>query len=317
MAFRELKGFLRETFLDAKIEQLQRVYRRAQKDLARKLKVLEEAGRLSDFQRNRLNALLIQINQEVNNLNQLSRSWVKRTIPQAYMYGVDISEERLRALGVTKYVNFDARIHRSAIAVLIDDVTVDLVAANVALKKNLTRFIRMTQQKVLEDAQISKLIAQGAIQGETRREISGRILEEFKKRVGEERMITINGRNYTPDYYSRLVARSRYSEAANQANVNTALQYGLDLVQVSVHSGSCPICNPYQGKIYSISGNDPDFPPLETRPPYHPNCRHQLLPITKESLEDRGLLKQSIRFSNETNQPGVKNFREFEEHLHA
>jgi hypothetical protein len=309
MAFRELKGFAREIFLETKIEQLKRIYRTSQKDLVRRLQSLD----LTDFQKVRTEALLMQVNQEIAALDKLARNWTKTALPQAYNYGLDISEERLRALRVTKYVNYDSQIHRSAVNVLVDDVTLDLLTANQTIKKNVTRYIRMSQQKILEDKQISKLVAEGIIEGSTRREISGRLLDEFKKRLGDESLITINGRNYRPDAYSRMVARARFTEASNQANVNAALQYGVDLVQVSVHSGSCDICNPFQGKIYSISGGDSQFPPLEDRPPYHPNCRHQLLPITRESLEDRGVLESSVRFSNSQDGKGVRNFKEFEE----
>lgn len=307
MSFSELRGYGREIFLEKQIEQLAFIYRRAQKELVRKLQSID----ITAFQRARSEALLAQINAQLDILNQQARAWSKSTIPTAYQHGLGISEDRLRALKITKYVNFDSQIHTSAINILMDDVTLDLITANQTIKRNVTKFIRQTQQQVLEDSQISKNIAQGMIGGETRKQISDRILADFQKQLGEEKFITINGRNYQPDAYSRMVARSRVGEASNQANVNAALQYGVDLVQVDVHSGSCDICDPYQGKVYSISGNDPDFPALEDRPPYHPNCRHQLLPITRESLQNRGLMDGIVKYSNKTG--GVSTFSEFEE----
>lgn len=313
MPFNELKGFARELFLEERLRQLLRIYSKAQKDLVRKLSSIN----LTDFQKARTEYLLLQVNKEITSLNISVKKWAKKSMPEAYKFGLDLSEERLRSMNITKYVNYDAVIHKSAIGILVDEVTLDLLTANQTLKNNVTRYIRMTQQKILEDKQISKLIAQGLTEGQTRREISGTLLEEFKKRIGEEKLITINGRNYRPDAYSRMVTRARFTEASNQANVNAALQYGVDLVQVSVHSGSCPICNPYQGKIYSISGGHPDFPTLDTRPPYHPNCRHQLLPITVESLKARGLYESSVRFSNSKNEKGVGSFKEFEEAINV
>ena len=72
--------------------------------------------------------------------------------------------------------------------------------------------------------------------------------------------------------------------------MNTSLQYGNDLVQVSVHAMNEPpgdICYQYQGRVFSISGNDPNFPQLTDRPPFHPNCEHVLLPVDKETLQSR------------------------------
>lgn len=313
MPFGELKGYARQIFLEEKVEQLAKVYRVAQKDLVKRLENIN----LTDFQKARTEALLMQVNQDITILNKRTRKWVKGSIKQAYEGGLDFSEERLRSLGITKYVNYDAVVHRSAVSVLVDEVTIDFLTSNQSLKNNVTRYIRATQQKILEDKQISRLIARGVLEGETRRQISGRLLEEFKKRLKTEQLITVKGRNYRPDAYSRMVTRARFMEASNQASVNAALQYGVDLVQVSVHSGSCDTCNPYQGKIYSISGVDSDFPVLEIRPPYHPHCRHQVLPITKESLKDRGMYESSVRFSSSKNERGVRNFTEFEEAINV
>lgn len=312
MAFRELKGFAREIYLEQRVEELQSIYRNAQKSLKKKLENID----ITDFQKARTEALLLQINKEIVALNYAVRNWSKGNMKLAYDGGIEIAEERLQKLGITRFVNFDARIHKSAIGVLVDDVTVDFLTANQSMKNNINRYIRLTQQRILEDSQISKLIAEGLVQGETRRTISDNILNEFRKRLEAEQLITINGRNYRPDYYSRLVARTRFVEASNRATLNTSLQYGVDLVQVSVHAQDVgDPCAQYQGKIYSISGGDPDFPPLEVSPPYHPHCKHFLLPITRESLEDRGLLEGAQKFSQSTRE--TMSFKGFEEEINV
>lgn len=293
-----LRGFAKEIYMDKQVEQLALIYRAAQKELIKKLRDID----VTDFQRARAEVLLVQVNREIASLNKQARGWATRTIPIAYSHGLDVSEARLRQLGITKYVNMNSQVHTSAVSILADNVTMDLLVANQTISKNVTRYIRATQQQVIEDNQISKMIAEGMIQGETRKQISDRLQEAFAKQLDEEKFITINGRYYQPESYSRMVARSRVGEASNQANVNASLQYGVDLVQVDIHAGSCEICDPFQGKIYSISGNDPDFPPLDERPPYHPNCRHQLLPMTRESLELRSMLDGSIKFSNSISQ---------------
>lgn len=314
MAFDELRGFAREIYLEKKVEDLQRTYKLAQKSLRKKLENID----LSDFQKVRTEALLSQVNREIAALDQSVRKWSKKNMKFAYNGGIEEAEDRLRKMGVTRFVNYDARIHRSAVNTLIDDVTLDFLAANQAMKAEISRYIRSTQQRLLEDREISRLLAQGLIEGETRRDISRTLTTEFRKRMKEERFMTINGRHYRPEAYSRLVTRTRFIEAQSQASVNTALQYGVDLVQVSVHHHPQEDpCSPFQGKIFSISGADSDFPPLTDRPPYHPNCKHVLLPITRESLEDRGLLENSVRFSNSNRPAGVRSFKEFEEEINV
>ncbi len=91
---------------------------------------------------------------------------------------------------------------------------------------------------------------------------------------------------------------------------NLAKKYGMDLVQIDAHSNACDICQSYQGKIYSISGSDKDFPKLQERPPYHKGCRHTLFPISRENIESRGYMSEVIKLSNSPIK--VKDFQHFE-----
>lgn len=307
MPINELRAWAREAWMEKRVEQLALTYKNARKSLVKKLQDID----ITSFQKARAEALLAQVDAEIQALNVEARKWAKGNMMYGYEHGLHLAEDDLKRLKVTKAVRFDSQIHKDAVTLLVDNTTLDLLTANGTIKQQVTRFVRQTQQQVIEDSQISKRIAEGMIEGETRKQISDKILSDFTKQLDEGKFITVNGRNYDPEAYSRLVARSRFTEASNNANVNAALQYGVDLVQVSVNSGSCDICDEFQGKIFSISGNDPDFPALEDRPPYHPNCRHQLLPVTRESLEDRGTLAGQISFSNSMEK--VETFRQLEE----
>lgn len=309
MPFEELRGLERELFIEKQIEELRKAYQRSQKRL---LAILNQVD-ITDFNKARTQALLVQVNAEIIALNKLARNWAKEGIPEAYRRGFDLSAERLKKMNVTRFVSFDAKIHSSAVSTLIDDVTVTMLTANQTIKNNFSRFIRTTQQRILEDKEISKNIAAGLIQGEPRRAISDTLLNEFRKQLGNEQFITINGRNYRPDAYSRLVARTRTREASTQASINTGLQYGLDLQQVDVHTlDDCDVCKQYMGRIYSVSGSHPDFPRLTEKPPFHPNCKCNLIPVTIESLEERGILESAIKLSNSPNAE-VDSFAKFQE----
>lgn len=305
-----VQGYAREIFLEKRIEELQRIYKKAQKSLRKKLQRIN----ITEFQKTRTDALLYQVNKEIIALNHVVRKWTKKGIYEAYQGGLEIAEKRLQGLGITKYVNYDARVHKTAMNVLIDDVTVDFLTANQSIKNTANRYIRLTQQRLLEDKEISKLLAQGMIEGETRRTTSDTLLKEFRKRIGAEQFIVINGRRFQPDKYSALVTRTRFIEASSRANINTSLQYGVDLMQISVHyHPQIDPCLDYQGKIYSISGGDPDFPPLEESPPFHVNCKHQILSITRESLDDKGLAEGAKEFSKSKRKAGT--FTEYEKEI--
>jgi len=231
-------------------------------------------------------------------LNRQCYKWTKTAIPYGYERGIDLAAERLKALGVTRFIKQDAQIHTSAVGILVDDINIDLITANQTMKNNFNRFIRKTQQRILEDKAISKAIAEGVIEGETRNAVSDRILNELGKKMKNEQFITINGRNYRPSSYSELLARTRTREATTQGTINTALYYRMDLVQLDAHLEICSYCQQFSGRIYSISGNHPDFPMLKEKPPFHPNCRCVLLPITEESIKERGYYDNLVKLSN-------------------
>lgn len=76
----------------------------------------------------------------------------------------------------------------------------------------------------------------------------------------------------------------------------SAEQLGLDLVEVSSHSPTCAECSAWQGRVYSISGNDKRFPPLpdhvRSTGLFHDGCRHTLNPV---AAIDEFLIERSNR----------------------
>jgi len=103
-------------------------------------------------------------------------------------------------------------------------------------------------------------------------------------------------RHYDVKYYANMVMRTAIREIQTQATLKAANEVGSDLVQYSIHNTDCKVCIPFEGKIYSVSGSNQMFPPLETTPPVHPNCLHSLSVVFIETLYRRGI-DQYIDFS--------------------
>jgi len=310
MAFRELSALNKELYLRKQIDTLIQIYRSAQKRLSVQARDLLS----TDFERYRAEALLKEVNATISVLDKSVYQWSKASIPQSYDRGIDLAAERLKALGVTRFVNYDAKVHTSAVSALVDDVSVELLTANEGMKKFFNSVIRKTQQAVLQDREISRMIAEGIIEGQSRRQVSDVLLKEFEKQLQGERFIIINGRNYRPDKYAELIARTRTREASSEGTINTALRYGVDLVQIDIHDEVCEYCQQFSGRIYSISGQDDDFPMLEERPPFHCFCKCSMIPITRRNLESRGYLPEMIILSNSP-MTKVPSFSRFEEIL--
>lgn len=125
----------------------------------------------------------------------------------------------------------------------------------------------------------------------------GKVVPEFVeqlRREGVTAFIDKAGRRWSLHTYCSMVARTT-SRQAEILSVLSADQ-SHDLYQISSHGTTCALCAPYEGRVYSKSGTDSDFPPLSsafgkmdpngpdtlanTWLNIHPNCLHVLLPWT-------------------------------------
>lgn len=117
---------------------------------------------------------------------------------------------------------------------------------------------------------------------------------EALRREGVTAFVDKAGRHWSLHTYCSMVSRT----TSRQAEVLAVLTAdpGHDLYQISSHNTTCELCAPYEGRVYSKSGTDPDFPPLaaafgkvdpngpdslaNTWLNIHPNCLHVLIPWT-------------------------------------
>lgn len=110
------------------------------------------------------------------------------------------------------------------------------------------------------------------------------------------------------DKYAAMLARTTRAETENLSMIQQALREGIDLVECDIVSPTCDSCAVYQGRVYSISGNDSRYPALYKtafKSGYsiiHPNCRHSWSPYHVElySEEER---RQALERSNRTWKP--------------
>lgn len=117
---------------------------------------------------------------------------------------------------------------------------------------------------------------------------------EQLRREGVTAFIDKAGRHWSLHTYAAMVTRT----TSRQAEVLSVLSADPDhdLYIISSHGTTCALCAPYEGRVYSKSGTDPEFPPLasafgkvdplgpdnlaNTWLNIHPNCLHVLLPWT-------------------------------------
>lgn len=262
------------------IEKFIEVYREARQGIIRTIAEKEAKGNVTWFQK----SMLQQVEEQLARLDKQAKEWAEKVIPEAYQCGIETANSALGKLilndGDIDQSNF-AQLHTEAIKALVLDTLDDLSEANNHTRNN----IRQVVKRAVDNAVLQKLA-----QGQTVRECKKAIIADLTDK-GIEGVEGKPGQTMALDAYAALVARSRTREATNMATMNQLTVRGRDLVRVSRHNTSCPICAPLQGRVYSISGKDLRYPPLSMAfdGPYsniHPNCSHVLEPYIEELADD-------------------------------
>ena len=94
-------------------------------------------------------------------------------------------------------------------------------------------------------------------------------------------------RDYKLGYYAEMVARTELARAMIEGTKAAMEEFGEDLVIWDIHQDPCPECAEYMGKIFSISGTDPNyeqFPDI----PRHVNCECSCSPISQFDARAKG-----------------------------
>lgn len=122
------------------------------------------------------------------------------------------------------------------------------------------------------------------------------------------------GRHWTLTDYCNMAVRT----TAKQAGVAAILtRDDYDLWQIVRIGSTCPVCAVYEGRVYSKSGTNPDYPPLasafgkidvdgpdtleNTYLNIHPNCLHSLIRYTTIGKTDEQIQKDKDFSSFEKN----------------
>lgn len=260
--------------IDLAVSQLLDVYRKAYIDLLNIIATKEARGNSTAFE----HALLADVNRIITRLDKTSEQWAGQVIPKAYSKATEDAMKILAKAGLkpTLKAGF-AKVHQSAVAVLVDNFYGNMYDAN--------HYVARRIQDNWRKAQLQTIL---------QKETTGRTMREAQKSfvtlVGEQGLGAFKdakGRTWRLDAYADMAVRSVTAECQNMGLMNQMQGMGYDLVQMSNHSTSCEICAPYEGRVYSISGKTPGYPKLEIayREGYaliHPRCRHRITSYVPE-----------------------------------
>ena len=174
----------------------------------------------------------------------------------------------------------------------------------------------MTAMATIQDALIGRTepdiyrrvgLEQVAAQTATGRGVN-RAVPEFVRalqREGVTAFVDRAGRKWSLHTYCTMVSRTTRRQAEVLSVLTRDPEH--DLYRISSHGTTCALCAPYEGRVYSKSGTDPDFPPLadafgkidlagpdtlaNTWLNIHPNCLHSISPWTRAGRTEEEIQK--------------------------
>ncbi|MFA5336483.1 MAG: phage minor capsid protein [Candidatus Omnitrophota bacterium] len=219
-----------------------------------------------------------QIRAILKRLKKDSARWVDDIIPRTYKDGVASADSELNEAGIDFEENF-GRIHVQSVKVLSEATGTRFSDAIDVIGRRADDVFRTVQL----DAVAGSVMGYESIQQTTRRlkaDLLAKGLTTFKDAAG---------RNWSMRNYADMAARTVTMEAQNRGRWNEFAAHDEDMIVVSSHPMTCPKCEPWQGKVLSITGKTPGYPTVAEAKEaglWHPRCRHSFALWVEEEAEE-------------------------------
>jgi Phage minor capsid protein 2 len=261
-------GELARISSDADVDRLVAMYARAKSRVEFLIRQADSRGAAGTaaFRRQQAAALETALRQ----LESTSPELVQRAVRGSYLDGATIVDQILtpaQPFATAAQGRFFGA-HESAAAAMAGQLDGRLVAAQLTIGRQARDvFARVAREQV----------ETGILGGLARKEVSAQIRDELLKE-GTTAFVDRAGRRWALDTYAEVAARTATREAVSIGTANRMLELGADIVEISKHANSCPVCIPYEGRRFSLTGETPGYPRAIILPPFHPRCRHVATP---------------------------------------
>lgn len=249
----------------ADADKLIALYTQAGERLIQLIRSLETGS----YTQRRKERLLKQIDEILADLTDGSAQSMSELLAEAYKAGSREASGSMMAQGMAEnQVNtvLEPIIHQQAVQAIMDDTFFRILEAT----DNMSQDAKRRVEEVVRTA-TERMLSEGISRREATKEAIAKMTDQ-----GITGIVAKNGARIPADKYMNGVVQYNLRKAHVTGAENTIVQNGLDLVYVNYVGITCEYCAKYQGRVYSISGNDSRFPKLEIRPPYHAHCVHSI-----------------------------------------
>jgi len=267
---------------------------------AAKLKSAKNTDQLLD----RLEKLQKRADKDFKEIRKMADRWTQVASPKSYLAGQDLADKyiekqsKIKAVGgdeikILDLIPRDKAVIKKTLDKVRDESLRQVKLINDSWKDNFDSVVRQG----MKESQGVRLIKDPGSRGGTTtgREIGSRLYQQIKDEG--LKIVDKAGRKWTPERYIRMYARTRTREIQTQGLESRMDDYGLDLVKISEHVDidGMDICNELEGRIFSLSGDHPDYPKLPRKTPFHPNCAHVETPWVEKYRKKRKELNKKTQ----------------------
>ena len=277
-------------FSDAEINRLIKFYEQAEREILDRINRALLRANKTEY--------LVQMKREIEailqQLREGNRTWCTEAIPRVYSQGLYSADAMLKDAGISTSAAFGA-IHQQAAQVLAENAFQRFEDVAQVIGRQVNDIYR---ELALENVR-------GSVVGyDTWKQTAKRFREQLAER-GVTGFKDRSGRMWNMRTYTEMVARTTTMQAHLEGTANRLVEQGHDLVKVSTHREACELCQPWQGKILSITGKTKGYPTLEEAKAaklFHVNCRHAYGLYIDLEDEDKGTeRKQELSPEEEKN----------------
>lgn len=301
---------------EKELEKLISIFLKAETDIINEIGRLRSQG-LTDYS---VVAALERVQAILRQMENDSWEWAPKAIEK--MFYVRVPEAR-RIEGETVEKHRTGYLNASVLSgeqhAIVDQLVASLMgeitdASITALATVQSALIGRVEPDVYRRVGMEQVALQQATGRGTYKMLPGFV--EQLRREGITAFVDKAGRNWSLHTYCAMVSRTTSRQAEVLAVLTADPEQ--DLYRISSHGTTCAICAPFEGRVYSKSGTNPDYPPLSaafgkqdpngpdtlanTWLNLHPNCWHSLLPYTTVGRSEEEI--QKIKdFSNPAKNP--------------
>lgn len=193
------------------------------------------------------------------------------------------------------------RVHDDAIAQLAENIVRPLGEARNYAAQRIEDMVARAQrlgndaaawgkQAGIRDASLKTL--QKAYQDGLTQKQAAKLFRKDLESRGITSFVDKAGKSWDMKRYTEMVTNTVCQECERAALTNRLMESGHDLVKITDHAEECARCQPWEGKVLSLTGDTDGYPTMNEALDaglFHPNCSHAAVPYIAdvERLRDR------------------------------